>query len=48
MEFMATFKKTFTAFLEQADDRLCDRLFKDNFEPICRALDYAASFDVRI
>jgi len=47
MEFMPTFKKTFTAFLEQADDRLCDRLFKDNFEAICRALDYAASFDVK-
>ena len=47
MEFMPTFKKTFTAFLEQADDRLCDRLFKDNFEPICNALDYAASFDIR-
>ena len=47
MEFMPTFKKTFTAFLEQADDRLCDRLFKDNFEPICRALDYAAPFDVK-
>ncbi len=47
MEFMPTFKKTFTAFLEQADDRLCDRLFKDNFEPICSTLDYAASLDVK-
>ncbi len=47
MEFMPTFKKTFTAFLEQANDRLCDRLFKENFEPICRALDYAGSFDVK-
>ena len=47
MEFMTTFKKTFAAFLEQADDRRCDRLFKDNFETICRALDYAASFDVK-
>jgi hypothetical protein len=33
--------------LEQADDRRCDRLFKDNFEPICKALDYAVSFDAR-
>ena len=47
MEFIPTFKKTFSAFLEQADDRRCDRLFKDNFEPICKALDDAASFDVR-
>jgi len=47
MEFMPTFKKTFAAFLEQADDRLCDRLFKDNFVPIYRALDYAGSFDVK-
>jgi homoserine kinase type II len=47
MEFIPTFKKTFSAFLEQADDRRCDRLFKDNFEPICNALDYAVSFDVR-
>ena len=47
MEFLPTFKKTFTAFIEQDDDRLCDRLFKDNFKPICRALDYAASFDVK-
>jgi homoserine kinase type II len=47
MEFIPTFKKTFSAFLEQADDRRCDRLFKDNFEPICKALDYAVSFDAR-
>jgi homoserine kinase type II len=47
MEFMPTFKKTFAAFLEQAEDRRCDRLFKDNFKLICKALDDAASFDVR-
>ncbi len=47
MEFMPTFKETFSAFLEQAADRRCDRLFKDNFKPIREALDYAASFDVR-
>lgn len=47
MEFMPTFKKTFAGFLEQDEDRLCDRLFKDNFEPIASALDYAASFDIR-
>ncbi|MBW2538965.1 MAG: phosphotransferase [Deltaproteobacteria bacterium] len=45
IEFIPTFKKTFSAFLEQADDRRCDRLFKDNFGLICKALDYAASFD---
>jgi homoserine kinase type II len=47
MGFIATFKKTFSAFIEQADDRRCDRLFKDNFESICKALDNAAFFDVR-
>ena len=47
MEFMPTFKNTFSTFREQAGDRRCDRLFKDNFKPICKALDYAASFDVR-
>jgi homoserine kinase type II len=47
MEFIPTFKKTFSAFMQQAGDRQCDRLFKDNFEPICNALDYAVSFDVR-
>lgn len=47
MEFMPTFKNTFAAILEQAENRRCDRLFKDNFKPILKALDYAASFDVR-
>lgn len=47
MEFVPTFKKTFSAFLEKAHGRRCDRLFKDNFEPICKALDDAVSFDVR-
>ena len=47
MEFLPTFEKTFNAFLKQADDRLCDHIFRDNFEAICRALDYAASFDVK-
>ena len=37
----------FSAFLEQADDRRCDRLFKDNFAPICKALDDAVSLDVK-
>ena len=48
MEFIPTFKKTFSAFLKQAGDRRCDRIFKDNFEPICEALDYAVSFDIRL
>jgi homoserine kinase type II len=47
MEFIPTFKKTFSAFLKKAGDRRCDRLFKENFEPICKALDHAVSFDVR-
>jgi homoserine kinase type II len=47
MAFIPTFKKTFSAFLEQAGDRQCDRLFKNNFEPICKALDAAASLDVK-
>ncbi len=47
MEFIPTFKKTFPAFLKKADDRRCDRLFKDNFKPICKALDDAASLDVK-
>jgi len=48
MEFIPTLKKTFAAFMKQAGDRRCDRLFKDNFEPICEALDYAKSFDIRL
>jgi homoserine kinase type II len=47
MEFIPTLKKTFSAFLKKAVDRRCDRLFKENFEPIGKALDDAASFDVR-
>ena len=47
MEFIPTLKKTFSAFFKKADDRRCDRLFKDNFEHICKALDDAACFDVK-
>ena len=47
MEFIPTFKKKFCAFLEQAGDRRCDRLFKDNFGSICKSLDFAASYNVR-
>jgi len=46
MEFMPTFKSSFSVYLEQADDRRCDRLFKDNFKPILKSLDDAASFEV--
>ncbi len=46
MEYIRTFRNTFSGFLEQAEDRRCDRLFKSNFEPICEALDSAVSFDV--
>lgn len=45
MAFIRTFQPAFAAFLEQAGDRRCDRLFRSNFEPICRALNAAAAFD---
>ena len=45
MAFLLTFKNTFTSFLKQAADRRCDRLFRDNFTAICKALDDAAAFD---
>lgn len=45
MAFIPTFKKTFSAFLEQAGDLRCDRLFKTNFEAICKALDDATFHD---
>lgn len=45
MEFLPTFKKTYTTFLEQADDRHFDRLFKAYFDSICRALADAARLD---
>ena len=47
MEFIPTFKQSFTAFSKQASDRPCDRLFKDNFKRICKAVDDAASLVVR-
>jgi len=47
MELMPTIKNTISTFLEQANDRRCDRLFKDNFKLIREALDYAVSFEVR-
>jgi homoserine kinase type II len=47
MAFIPTFKKTFSAFLEQAGDWKCDRLFKNNFESICKAIAAAASLDVK-
>lgn len=47
MEFLPTFKATFTAFFSQAGGRRCDHLFKSNFQSICNALDIAASYDMR-
>ena len=47
MKFIPTFKKSFSAFSKQAGDRRCDRLFKDNSKPICKALDDAASLNIR-
>lgn len=46
MEFLPTFKNTFDALLTKAEDRRCDRLIKENYSPICEALDSAVSFDV--
>jgi homoserine kinase type II len=45
MAFLPTFKNTFATFLKQAADRRCDRLFKDNYTAICKALDDAVAFD---
>jgi homoserine kinase type II len=45
MEFIPTLGKAFSALLDRAGDRRCDRLFRKNFEPICKALDDAASLD---
>jgi homoserine kinase type II len=45
MEFIPEIKKTFTRLLKAAGDRRCDRLFKNNFKPICQALDAAACLD---
>ena len=46
MDFIPTFKSTYSVFLERADDRRCDRLFKDEFTTICKTIDYGASFDI--
>ncbi len=43
MKFIPNFKDTYAHFLNQAVNRRCDRLFKDNFESICTALDKSAS-----
>ena len=45
MAFIPTFKKTFTTFLKQALDRRCDRLFRDNYTAICKALNEAVTCD---
>jgi homoserine kinase type II len=47
MNFIPTFKDTFSSFLEHAGDGRCDSIFKDNFNTICKTLDYAVSFDVK-
>jgi len=48
MTFILTFQPVFSAFLEQAGNRRCDRLFRSNFDPICRALNAAAALDARL
>ncbi|MEJ2169980.1 MAG: phosphotransferase [Desulfobacterales bacterium] len=45
MVYIRTFQPAFSVFLSQAGDRRCDRLFSDNFEAICRALNAAAALD---
>jgi homoserine kinase type II len=45
MEFIPTFKDTFSTYLKQAADRRCDRSFADNFDSICKALDHATAFE---
>ena len=45
MAFLPTFKNTFSTFLKKAADRRCDRLFRDNYSAICKALDDAATFE---
>ena len=45
-EFVPTFRKPFSAFLEQDRGRRCDRLFRVNLASICRAIDDAAFFDI--
>ena len=46
MEFIPTFQETFARFRERTQDRRCDRLFNDNFEAICNALDDATDVGV--
>jgi homoserine kinase type II len=46
MDCIPTFKRTFSEFLEKADDRQCDRLFKSNFNLIYEILESAESLGV--
>ena len=48
MSSIHTLKGTFSSFLEHAGDGLCDGIFKDKFDMICRSLNYAASFDGKL
>lgn len=45
MDFLPTFKNTFMTFLRRAVDRRCDRLFRDSYTAICKALDEATTFE---
>lgn len=47
MEFIPTFKRTFSVFLERAGGRRCDRLFKENYGRISNALDIATSYNLK-
>jgi len=47
MNFIPAFKETFSGFLRQTEERQCDRLFRKNFNPICRTIDTAVSHTAR-
>lgn len=44
MEFIPTFKNTCLVFMEQANERRCDLLIKDNLKTISKTIDYGISF----
>ena len=47
MEYIPTFKNSYSLYLKRADDGRCTRLLKDEFKTICQTIDYGASFDIR-
>ena len=47
MAFLPTLKQTFSGFLQKAQDRRCDRLFKEHFDSISASLDQGVAADER-